>query len=342
MNDSTDKWRFAVDRGGTFTDVIGVDPEGNYHILKLLSNSSDYEDASIEGIRRLLGLPRDEHLPENMIEGPACYGFGGPLTITDANLLTGRIIVDYFPKTSGSDRRSSLDIDIVKKAFKELTKEINNATCYNMSPEDVALGFINIANQIMAMAIKEISVSRGFDVRDYALVCFGGAGGQHACGIASLLEIDKIILHPLASVLSAYGVGLSNPEKRYSKTLLRIFNRETHEELLDIFREVEKRIFSSERLNASDCTVIRSIDLRHKGTETFLTVLYEDYDKILGSFKERYLRHFGFYPADIPLEVVNLRVEIQKRKRFLPPFQNKHKESIENSEAPCSKMQSFL
>ncbi len=176
--------------------------------------------------------------------GPACYGFGGPLAVTDANLLTGRIVTEYFPKTFGPDRSSPLNREVVKEAFDKLTEEINGATAEKMTPHEAALGFLRIANERMAMAIKEISVARGFDVRDYALVCFGGAGGQHACDIASSLQIETIVFHPLSSVMSAYGIGLSKPSQKMGRTILKPYNQKLHKDLSALFAEMEEGLFT--------------------------------------------------------------------------------------------------
>jgi 5-oxoprolinase (ATP-hydrolysing) len=251
--------------------------------------------------------------------GPACYGFGGPLSITDANLLTGRLIPDHFPKTFGPGRNAPLNVEIAREKFACLTADINNALSASFSPEVVAEGFLGVANEKMALAIKEISVSRGFDIREYTLVCFGGAGGQHACAIASLLDIRRIVLHPLGSLMSAYGIGLSRPAWRAAKTILRGYNPETHGALCALFEGLEKGLPSAagprSRLDTK-----REIDLRPKGSENFLTLPFGDFEETVEVFKERYTRLFGFRPDDRELEVVNLRVEVGCPTEFFPPY----------------------
>ena len=248
--------------------------------------------------------------------GPACYGFGGPLTITDANLLTGRISPEHFPQTFGSDRLSALNEDIVKEKFQRLTEKINIGTLRNYSPRQAALGFIRIANEKMAMAIKEISVSKGYDVRDYALVCFGGAGGQHACEVASLLGMGKVIFHPLGGVMSAYGIGLSKPTKKSSMSVLCIYNRENHKKLLSSFDKMEERLIKEKNNKKEDFLINREIDLRHEGTGAFLTVECSNYEDVLESFKKQHERIFGFYPENKPVEAVNLRIEAKEKGDF--------------------------
>ena len=138
--------------------------------------------------------------------GPKCYRRGGPLAVTDANVMVGKLIPDFFPKIFGPQQNLPLDADAVRAAFAQLAREIGDGR----SAEDVADGFIKIAVENMANAIKKISVQRGYDVTRYALNCFGGAGGQHACLVADALGMTKVLIHPFSSLLSAYGMGLAD------------------------------------------------------------------------------------------------------------------------------------
>ena len=142
--------------------------------------------------------------------GPACYRRGGPLTVTDANVLLGRIQPDHFPNVFGARGDQPLDADITKTKFTELSNRIAQATGDTRGPEKVAAGFVEIAVANMANAIKKISVQRGYDVTEYVLNVFGGAGGQHACAVADALGMTRVLIHPLAGVLSAYGIGLAD------------------------------------------------------------------------------------------------------------------------------------
>ncbi|MGE3158595.1 MAG: hydantoinase/oxoprolinase family protein, partial [Xanthobacteraceae bacterium] len=137
--------------------------------------------------------------------GPTCYRRGGPLAVTDANVMLGKLIPDFFPKIFGPAQNQPLDADAVRAAFVELAKEVGGKT-----PEEIADGFVKIAVENMANAIKKISVQRGYDVTRYALNCFGGAGGQHACLVADSLGMTKVLIHPFSSLLSAYGMGLAD------------------------------------------------------------------------------------------------------------------------------------
>src|SRR5215471_5664927 len=138
--------------------------------------------------------------------GPKCYRRGGPLALTDANVMVGKLMGDFFPKIFGAQQNLPLDTEGVRAAFAELAREIGDGR----SGEDVADGFIKIAVENMANAIKKISVQRGYDVTRYTLNCFGGAGGQHACLVADALGMTKVLIHPFSSLLSAYGMGLAD------------------------------------------------------------------------------------------------------------------------------------
>ena len=142
--------------------------------------------------------------------GPAAYRRGGPLTVTDANIMLGRVQPGYFPAVFGPDGDQPLDAGAVAGRFAELARRIGGATGTTPSPEQVAAGFLDIAVANMANAIKKISVQRGYDVTRYVLATFGGAGGQHACAVADALGIGQVLIHPLAGVLSAYGMGLAD------------------------------------------------------------------------------------------------------------------------------------
>ena len=144
------------------------------------------------------------------LPGPKCYRRGGPLTITDANLLLGRIHPDYFPRVFGPNADEPLDAQATSEAFAALARDIDAATGDRTRPEQIAAGFVRIAVERMANAIKQISVQRGHDVTRFALCCFGGAGGQHAAHVAEALGIHTVVIHPLAGVLSAYGIGVAD------------------------------------------------------------------------------------------------------------------------------------
>ncbi|UCG77717.1 MAG: hydantoinase B/oxoprolinase family protein, partial [Nitrospirota bacterium] len=267
------------------------------------------------------------------LPGPACYGLGGPLTITDANAITGRLVADRFPKTFGEDRKGPINIDASKELFGAFTEELNRGTDKKLMPQDVAMGFIRIADEMMAMAIKEISVSKGFDIREHALVCFGGAGGQHACGVASLLDIDTIVFHPLGSLMSAYGIGMANSSAMNSRTLMIEYDGSVYKDLEGIFSDMMKDLaeVGDERVKTD-----RKIDLRVKGANTYITVQYDDggYEKTVKAFGERHKKIFGFFSEDKELELVNARIEVSSADEFFSPY--KEDENIADDPSPLS------
>ncbi|MED6310683.1 MAG: hydantoinase/oxoprolinase family protein, partial [Pseudomonadota bacterium] len=142
--------------------------------------------------------------------GPACYRRGGPLTVTDCNVMLGKLQPDFFPNVFGPNQDEPLNADVVREKFEALARDIHEATGDHRTPVEVADGYLKIAVENMANAIKKISVQRGYDITGYTLNCFGGAGGQHACLVADALGMTKVLIHPFAGVLSAYGMGLAD------------------------------------------------------------------------------------------------------------------------------------
>ncbi len=142
--------------------------------------------------------------------GPACYRRGGPLTVTDCNVMLGKLQPEFFPRVFGPRADQPLDRAVVESKFAALSVEIEKATGNRRTPIEVADGFLRIAVENMANAIKQVSIQRGYDVTEYTLCCFGGAGGQHACLVADALGMKRVYIHPFAGVLSAYGMGLAD------------------------------------------------------------------------------------------------------------------------------------
>ncbi len=202
--------------------------------------------------------------------GPACYRRGGPLAVTDANVMVGKLIPDFFPKIFGPDQKQPLDASAVQKAFAALAKEVGGK-----SPEEIADGFIKIAVENMANAIKKISVQRGYDVTRYALNCFGGAGGQHACLVADALGMTKVLIHPFSSLLSAYGMGLADIratrqqaiEEELGGKALTALKREGARLGKDAKAEV-----AGQGVPAGKIKVIVRAHIRYAGTDTALVV----------------------------------------------------------------------
>ena len=245
--------------------------------------------------------------------GPACYGLGGPLCVTDANLLTGRIVASWFPRTLGPGEDAGLDPEPVRRGFARLAREIGRAAGREVSPEGAALGFLEVANQKMALAIKEISVAKGYDVREDVLVCFGGAAGQHACGLASILGIRRLLFHPLSSLFSAYGIGLTHPAAKAAATVLGPLTPETHARARRRFAELEEEAAAALGRPAG-LVFRREVDLRPLGADAWLTLEDRPYADLLAAFREEYRRRLGVDPQDRPVELVHLRVEARLRE----------------------------
>ncbi|MFD2262949.1 hydantoinase B/oxoprolinase family protein [Lacibacterium aquatile] len=233
--------------------------------------------------------------------GPAAYGRGGPLTVTDANVMVGKLDPDFFPKVFGLDGNLPLDRAAVTAKFQAMADEIAAKTGVARSPAEIADGFLKIAVENMANAIKEISIQRGYDVTDYTLCSFGGAGGQHACLVADSLGMTKVFLHPLAGVLSAYGMGLADfrvmREAAVEATLEEgIFI--TLKSQIAALTAAAKQEMASQQIPESQMTAIATARLRYEGTDAFLVVeLPEGPDALaetIARFEDAHRRRYGF------------------------------------------------
>ncbi len=243
--------------------------------------------------------------------GPACYRRGGPLTVTDANVMLGKIHPQYFPSVFGIDVNLPLDKDIVIQKFTQLTQDIQAATLNHSTPEEVAAGFIAIAVENMANAIKKISLQRGYDVTQYVLCCFGGAGGQVACLIADTLGIKKIFLHPYAGVLSAYGMGLADVRAIREGGVEQPLNQALIPKLQQLMEYLEAQAIS-ETNEANDQTeIVEKVNLKYEGTNSTLTVNFADNVVIMRQeFEVEHKSRYGFIQLEKTLIVESASVEV--------------------------------
>ncbi|MCH7733101.1 MAG: hydantoinase B/oxoprolinase family protein [Candidatus Marinimicrobia bacterium] len=248
--------------------------------------------------------------------GPACYGLGGPLTITDANLVLGRVYPDLLPPTFGPDNDQQLDSDITRKKFEQLTSKINQVLGTGFSIPEVAEGFVQVANQIMSRAIKKISVSRGYDIREHALVCFGGAAPQHACSIARMLGIRHILIPPLAGVLSAYGIAVAERTERTESALMIPYSEDVHPRLIHEIKGLEMDLKDKfPKMNRNRIKTRIFLDLRPAGSDAYLTIQagkmgkLSSSRKIIRRFEKLFQQRYGFINEQNTLELVNLRME---------------------------------
>ena len=245
--------------------------------------------------------------------GPACYRNGGPLTVTDCNVMIGKLSPDFFPKVFGPNANQKLDSRIVFKKFKALAKEISLSTNKLISPEKVAEGFLSIAVESMANAIKKISVQRGYDVSDYALSCFGGAGGQHACLVADSLGIKQIHLHQYAGVLSAYGIGLADSSTINDLAVELALDEEIINSLSISFKGLEnsgKKELISQNLNEKLFVYFDRVYLRYKDSDSSLAVRFDDYKSMKSSFENTHKARFGFISPEKTLIIESIQVEV--------------------------------
>ncbi|MDF5736375.1 MULTISPECIES: hydantoinase/oxoprolinase family protein [unclassified Nostoc] len=243
--------------------------------------------------------------------GPACYRRGGPLAVTDANVMLGKIYPQYFPSVFGIDGNLPLDKDTVIQQFTQLTEEIQAATLNHSTPEQVAAGFMAIAVENMANAIKKISLQRGYDVSQYVLCCFGGAGGQVACLIADTLGMKKIFLHPYAGVLSAYGMGLADVrairEAGVEQPLTQVLIPKLHQ--LSEYLETQAR--SEIAQVRSQVEIVQKVNLKYEGTNSTLGVNFTDEVAMMRQeFEAEHKSRYGFIQLEKTLIVESASVEV--------------------------------
>lgn len=300
---STDVCHYAGQYERAFETVVaGVRmraPMMNIHTVAAGGGSI----CSFDGARLRVGPASAGAVP-----GPAAYRRGGPLTVTDCNVILGKLRPEFFPKVFGPDADQPLDHDAVTRGFEAVAAEIAAATGKVMSPQEVAEGFVTIAVENMAKAVRQISIQRGYDVTRYVLACFGGAGGQHACLVADALGMTKVMIHPFAGVLSAYGMGLAD---------LRLIREETVERPLEAAGDLAERakVLAHEAetaLRAQDVPMasvetVASLRVKYAGTDTPLVVPFGD--TVREDFEALHQRRFGFTSPTTPLVVETLSVE---------------------------------
>ncbi|QGZ47903.1 5-oxoprolinase [Streptomyces sp. QHH-9511] len=245
------------------------------------------------------------------VPGPACYRRGGPLTVTDANVMLGRVQPAHFPAVFGPDGDQPLDAGVVREKFTALAEEIGGGR----TPEEVAAGFLEIAVLNMANAVKKISVQRGHDITRYALTTFGGAGGQHACAVADALGVDTVLVPPLAGVLSAYGIGLADAtamrEQSVEAELGAPGTRGTHArvtELCDRLAERTRGELRADGLPDSAITTHARVLLRYAGTDASLQVGLASPEEMTTAFTAAHRARYAF-TMDKPLVVEAVSVE---------------------------------
>jgi len=244
--------------------------------------------------------------------GPASYRRGGPLTVTDCNVMVGKLDPALFPKVFGKTGDEPLDAAVVRAKFAELAAAVGARTGHPRTPEEVADGFLKIAVANMANAIKHISVERGYDVTEYTLCCFGGAGGQHACQVADALGMTRVLLHPFAGVLSAYGMGLADVRALRQQAVEARLTAATLADAQPVAAALEAKArddVAAQGIARERIAATRTLHLKYEGTDTTLETAVGGIPAIVAEFERKYRQQYGFLMPDKPLVVEAIAVE---------------------------------
>lgn len=270
--------------------------------------------------------------------GPASYRKGGPLTVTDCNVMLGKLQPEFFPSVFGSKADQPMDATVVRSKFDALAVEIEQATGQKRTAEQVAEGFLAIAVENMANAIKRISVQRGYDVSEYALNCFGGAGGQHACLVADALGVGQVLIHPHAGVLSAYGMGLADLRLLREQTVAAPLSDSTVAEvsvLLDQMSGQGVHDMEGQGVSSGAIRVLRRLHVRYHGSDTTLMVEHDTAERVRLAFENAHRRRFGFVSTakDIIVEAAQIEVVGEDVKPSAPIL---HRGELRDADSiPC-------
>ena len=245
--------------------------------------------------------------------GPACYRNDGPLTVTDANVLLGRIQADHFPRVFGPGGDEGIDVEVVTQRFARLAEEVRLQSGKPVDSDRLAAGFLRIAVERMANAIKRISTQRGHDVSRFTLCCFGGAAGQHACQVADALGVEQVFLHPLAGVLSAYGMGLAEMRSLQQRSVEQPLSDDLLPELESTYAELEAAnadLLARQGVDPARLCFVRRLMIKVAGSDTPLAVTWQDgTGRMVSEFHQAHRTRFGFEPTDSALIVESVESE---------------------------------
>ena len=270
--------------------------------------------------------------------GPAAYSQGGPLTVTDCNVMLGKLQPQFFPQIFGPQGNLPLNAAVVQQQFAQLAAEIGD----DRTPEQVAAGFLAIAVEKMASAIKKISLQRGYDVSKYTLCCFGGAGGQHACLIADALGMKQVFIHPYAGVLSAYGMGLADVRAIRERAIEQQLSAALVPELQQILAELEaagKAELQRGGAETTEVEVSQKAHLRYEGTDSPLVVDFGDVAKMRIEFEQAHRQRYGFVAAEKALILGSVSVEVIEKSDI--PTPTVVDRSSQQSLVPLAKVQMY-
>lgn len=243
--------------------------------------------------------------------GPSCYRKGGPLTVTDANVVLGRVRPEYFPCIFGPNEDQPLDVDVSRKLFEDLTSKINEEVGKSFTLEEVAAGFLDVANEAMCRPIRTITEARGHDTTLHNLASFGGAGGQHACYIAKALGINRVLIHKYSSVLSAYGMSLADVihEERSPSAL--IYEPQNSSQYLSEFSKLETNAVAAllrQGIKEHNISSEKYLNMRFNGSDTSLMIQEDPNIDFLTAFKDAHEKQFGFLPVGRDIIIDDYRV----------------------------------
>lgn len=310
----------GLDMGGTSTDVSRFDGELDQvfetttagipiHVPQLNINTIAAGGGSILAWRD--GLMTVGPESAGSYPGPACYQNGGPLTVTDANLALNRLLPDFFPSVFGPRKDQPLDREVVLVKFKELTEVINKDTCKSLSWEEVAAGFLQVADQAMCGPIRSLTEARGYDTEAHHLASFGGAGGQHSCAVAEILGIKKVLIHKYASILSAYGIGVADVVREEARPCNKdvVASAASIAEAIEEVADVAKQHESMQGFAEGSVHVRKYLSMRYDGSETsIMTAADGEIEEARKDFVAAHHRQFGFTPTGRAIWVDAVRV----------------------------------
>jgi 5-oxoprolinase (ATP-hydrolysing) len=330
----------GFDMGGTSTDVSRFD--GRFELeyetqkagVRLVAPTMAIETVAagggsicrFDGVKLVVGPESAGADP-----GPACYGRGGPLTVTDVNLYLGRLIAERFP--------FPLDRSATAKRLEELAGEVTDSSGKKYSLEELAAGLLRVANANMAAAIRLVTVAKGADPADYVLVAFGAAGPQHACAVARELGIQRVLVHPDAGILSALGAGLADVVRHRSCGIERPYDadgRAYARQQLDALEWQAVAEVRDEGVAADRIAATRSLDLRYQGVDSYLTIPWPADDDFAAAFAAAHERRYGYTHDERPLEIAAARIEVVGRvAEPLPASQRVEPKSAPSEPVPA-------
>lgn len=335
-NRETKKPVIGFDMGGTSTDVSRYG--GEYELtfetrtagVRIQAPQLDIRTVAAGGGSRLFfdnGMFLVGPESAGAHPGPVCYRKNGFLAVTDANLVLGRLQPDHFPNIFGEDEDQPLDYDESWHQMSALTNTINDYYKDSNRPpltvEETALGFLKVANEVMVRPIREVSVMRGFDIKNHVLATFGGAGGQHACAVARSLGISSIFIHRFAGILSAYGIGLADTVAEKQQPAAKILSANTLPGLIDTLSSLQQETeqeLADQGISGKAIQSLHYLNLRYQGTDTPMMIEQPSDNDFIQAFTTAYQREFGFKLSGRDILVDDLRVRSIGRASKITSF----------------------